>query len=244
MSLQAIINNVLGKTPTTTATTQPPAGAPQGATTAPAGTGQPATTQQPNAPPTTPLNDLTAFGDIFKPTATDTPNSQIPPKRMFPDFASKEMQGEVGKLDFARMIPPEAYAKLLTGDTTQFAQSLNGVMQQAMLYTMSGMSRLSEDAITSHGKQLSAGIPGMINAQRVQATLEQHPILSNPAIAPLREALTTKFTSDYPTASAEDIKAFTDKYLTSIATTVLGDQNKTNKPADIGTDWEAFAKTI
>lgn len=205
--------------------------------------------QQPAAVPK--FEDLDDFAPMFSPPGANGQNNtpsktEAALEKMFPDFASNEFKGQLEKLNFANLIPVTAYKSLLEGNPEEFNKSLNATLQQVMLYTMAGMGNLTEKGVMTQFDKFEKGLPDRFNQFRIRDTTSSHPILSNPAMAPIRELMASKFSEQYPQASQQQITEFTNKYLIAMANSI----NKgTAQPAqpntgskEAVTDWEDFSK--
>ena len=199
------------------------------------GTGSPNSNNA--APQSLKLED---FAPIFQSNPANSSNTPSAPQPMFPDFASPEFRENFEKqVNFDNFLSDSAFAAFQAGNPAELKASLNNALRASMLYTFMGMGKLVEKAITDKFNGVENLVSDKIKKSRVTSTIDSHPILSNPGVAPLRNALSEMFTGRYPDASPEDIKAFVDNYLVALADSIKPSDKPGNKNPK-AVDWDSF----
>ena len=96
-----------------------------------------------------------------------------------------------------------------------------------------------EAALTKYDEGVNTRLPSAIRNHSVSSALrETNPALSNPATAPIIEALQAQMLVKFPNATATELKAAAERYLTNFATSIMPKAPEAKVPA--AEDWDNF----
>lgn len=184
------------------------------------------------------LND---FAELFSPESKQpSSTSSEPASSFYPDFLSKEFRDTFNNnVNFESLFPDSVFAALQSNNYTDFRNALNNAFRTAMLYTFAGLGKLTEEGFNKRWAELDSRVEALLNKNKITSTLSSHPVLSNPAVEPLRVALTESFGKKFPQATSEQIQAFVNEYLLALADAI--NPPKHNKaPGQEQQDWSKF----
>lgn len=196
------------------------------------------------------VNPLDKFKDLFKPPVgpDGKPIAAEGPKPIF-NFDEGKFNEQLSKLNFSSNIPQELITKALSGDPEAFSESLNHMARQVYSYNMHTTMKMVEHAVTSQLGALRGELPNMIQSHQIKGTLQEDPVLSNPALAPMRQALETTFAAKFPHATQDQIKQHVTEYLGAVKDTLVGKDKPANKPGStlqdtggVAPEWDDFFK--
>ena len=199
------------------------------------------TTVDPNAPPT-PLAD---FADIWKDAPTD-PNAPPKDSSVFGNVDPNKLLEAAKKINFAEAATPEQKAAILAGGeeaVKAMIEVVNQTAQRSYAQSAYASTRMVETAIAKAREQFAAELPQLIKKTNVSNSLrEDNPIFSNPAVAPIMDALETRLTIKYPNASASEITNMAKAYVEQLGTSFApkAPEPKLPKGSRVEEDWGKF----
>ncbi len=209
-----------------------PAAAPTTPGNIPPGTGTPASGTPGTAPngsvPDGTLNadgtpkDTTPFAefkDLWQDKPAD-PNAPTPDSSVFGKIDPQKFMEAAGKIDFSKVVTPEMLAAIQAGGeagTAAFAQAMNKVAQTTYAQSAFATTKIVEQALAKSKESFLADLPNHIKKQTVTDSLRtENPVLNNPAVAPLIEAMESRFAVKYPNATAPEITQMARNYIAEI----------------------------
>lgn len=211
--------------------------APNGAV--PANGGAAATTAVTTGEPASPLDK---FADVWK---TDSTQSNVP-TGVFGQVDPQKILESAKKVNFAAAIPQEQLQAIAAGGEgamQAFSSALNTVAQNLYAQSALASTKMIDQALLKAQESYDARIPTMVKKFSVSENLQnQNPILSNPALQPMVEALNEQFTRKHPNATSAEIQSMVTDYFSAVGNVFAP------KPAETPTkgrssdnvDWEAF----
>jgi hypothetical protein len=183
-------------------------------------------------PPKAPESPVAKFADLWDPVKTDP--SQ--PNQESPAFDPQKMMEAAGKVDFTRVITPETLQKIQAGGQDAIAalsEALNKTSQQVFGQASIVAHRLSEQQAQKVRDELTAQIPDMVKRQSLnQGLMRENAAFSNPAVAPVIQALQDQLAQKYPKASVDELQGMAKDYLTGVAGMINPPQQKGSKSGD------------
>ncbi len=154
---------------------------------------------------------------------------QIDPKQQAPQDITefsfnvdrKKVADQVGQIDFTKSLTPELMQKISAGGPEAMSavlSAMNVMAQQAMLQATLAGSSITEAGLRSSNTRIASELPGMLRKQSISNALrEDNPLFSNPAVAPMLEAVQEQFTRKFPNATQAQILENSKKYLVGFA---------------------------
>lgn len=205
-----------------------------------------ATQTAPAASPATPaapvenLSPMDTFKDLWNTPANQGVDTTLP-ANMFAGVDPTKMLEAARKVDFSKSIPPEVIAKITAGGpeaAQAFAQALNDVSQRSYAQSSFAATKIVEQALSKFEEGMNNRLPGTMKKLQVSESLrESNPALSHPAAAPIVQALQNQFTTQFPNASAAEIRQMATDYLTQFAGLVTPKTTTATTPEE---DWGGF----
>lgn len=179
----------------------------------------------------------------------DTPaNPDQTNKSLFANIDPAKIQEAAGKIDFAKVVSPEILARIQAGGADASAALVEAMNRTAQ--TVYGQSAVATTQIVDRAVQEAMGrfeqtLPNHIKKQTASDSLRsQNKFLSNPAIAPVVNAVQTQLMGQFPNASPEELNQMTMQYVQQFADVVTPKKSpKETKGKDDGFDWEAFSNS-
>ena len=215
-------NKGQGGTPTSAApampTTQPP-GAPVAPASGPAAGSQQQAFQQSGTLPPKEQTPLAEFADIWN---TPTQEGEVPLGLDDPylQIDAGKVQELVNGMSFAQPTPQqqELFAKALQGDVQAFSEILNGVAREVYYQSAINAAKVSERVARTGVDRLRENIPKQVRSISSSETLlKTNPLLNNPALRPIVNAVQSQFQLKHPTASPTELAEMTTKYFADSA---------------------------
>lgn len=166
---------------------------------------------------------LDDYADLFTPKADPNAKEGAAPTDPFASLTRENLAKAATNLDFSASIPQELMQKAMGGDEQAFKQAMNAVVQASFVEAMSGANVLSEKRINHMLEtKLQALISDRLQDHDFNSTVNQNPLLSNPATKPIRDALTKEIRANNPGISAKELNTTLTGYLQAFASSVTG----------------------
>lgn len=217
-----------------------PAAAPQ-----PDNTGNPAGTPAASAPPASPLD---AFNDLWQ-TRTTSDGKPIAPAvdpLTQPVFSldSAKVLASAKQIDYLAGIPPENVTSALGGDVQAFMNVINGAIANAVAGVTVSQGNTINQALLANNQRVSSVLPDHIKRAQLHSNVEENPVFSHPAVAPLTKTLKEFALAQNPNASVSEIDTKIKGYLSGLATALNEQspaaQQQRKAAAKQETDFSAF----
>lgn len=189
-------------------------GAPVPPTSGPAAGTQQQAFQQSGTLPPKEQAPLAEFADIWN---TPVQEGGVPPSLDDPYLRIDEakVQELVNGMNFAQPTPQqqELFAKAMQGDVNAFAEILNGVAREVYFQAALNAAQVSERVARIGVERLRDNIPKQVRSISSSETLyKTNPLLNNPALRPMVNAVQSQFQLKHPTASPSELAEMTNKY--------------------------------
>jgi len=170
--------------------------------------------------PEDPLSGLKPFADIWTPVKVD-PNNPDPNPYPFANLDPAKVMESAGKLDFSKAVTPELMQQVAAGGqeaVAALAKIVNNLGQNVSGQQIIATNKMLEAALEAQRKAFEAQIPSLVRQHAVKdALVNQHPAMSNPAIAPMVDALRTQYINKNPTATAAQVTEALNTFLTEMS---------------------------
>jgi len=187
--------------------------------------------KQQQEPKTKQLSD---FESLFQPAPVD-PNAKAPEVPVDPfNHLTKEALGKAAaNFDFSQAVPEELVTKALSGDPAALRQTINGAVQAAFVEMMAGSNTIADKRIQfAMQHQADKLIKQRLQDHAFDQTINENPLLSNPAVKPIRDALTKSIREANPNITPKELDSKLTDYLQTYASTIVG-SNQNNQQGEI-----------
>lgn len=201
-----------------------------------------ATQQQqvdPNAPPPSPLEK---HKDVW--------NSPAPAaeKPIFDGLDPAKVREAIGKNDLTRgVMTPELSAKIAAGGegaVQALQEAMNKVGQEVLSSATLSTASIVEAALAKQAQSFKAELPNIV--KRLSASeglITENPILNNPVVKPIAEALQESFQRKNPNATSKELQVQVMDVLSALGATFAPKPAETGNKKSGGaqeTDWGKF----
>lgn len=172
------------------------------------------------------------------------PNAATPGTGNIFNVDPAKLQEAASKVDFSKVVTPEMMQGIQAGGeeaTQAFLQAMNKMSQQVYAQSAAASIAMVEQATKKAKEQFTADIPNLLKKQQVNANLrDENPVLSDPAVAPLIQALESQLVVKFPNATPTELKDMAKNYIAGLGSVFnKAEPVKTESgPEDI--DWEAL----
>ena len=214
-----------------------PASTPEGNGVVPAG----AIPAEGAAPEGTPDSPLDAYKSLWDTPPTDPNTPPATPAALDPT----KLAEIVNKADFSQNITPEMRSAIEAGGegaTAALMQALNGTAQQVMIQSTLASNKMIEQQVAAAVAKTQASLPEMVRTQTLNTNIiESNPVLSNPAIAPIVQAVQAQVALQNPNATPAELASLVQNTVTVMGEAMAPAPVTPGNPALVGgTDWEKF----
>lgn len=157
-----------------------------------------------------------------------------------------QLMAAVGNMNFAQAVPPELMTKALAGEADSpqaLMQIINSTAQNAFAQSTLLTNNLVNQRLEAMQARIDAGLGDKVTNLQRQEAVTSNPMLQHPAMAPIKNALTAQFTTQYANETPQAIQKKVNEYMTSMAGFLQAQmaptetQKQTNKHAA----WQADA---
>lgn len=184
---------------------------------------------------------LDAFTKLWE---TDAKSGDDAEQSLFAGFEPQKVFEAASKSNFASAITPEMQAAILAGGEgaqKALTQAINAATQAAFAQSTIMSTKLIEQAINKTNAKNLAELPNLVKRHAAADSLQtENPALSNPAAAPIINALQAQLAVKHPDATASQLKAMATDYLGNFAELVKPTKPAEDKTVDTSTDWSKF----
>jgi len=126
-------------------------------------------------------------------------------------FDRAKLAEVANKMDFTDSITPEQLSAIANGGEAAIktlANVLNTTSRNAYLNSTETTSHLINNALNRTVENFTASLPQHIKKANVSQTMQQeNPMYSDPAVAPVLQALENQLTAKYPNATAKKLRS-------------------------------------
>ena len=250
MSVMDIFRSILPSAPAGPAAPINPAVAGNPAMSAPGNTAPSGPLPGSTANPTVPVTPEVLAGPLDKLAEIWTPGKdvkEIPnPGDMFNNIDPAKIAEAAGKIDFTSVASAEQLQKIQAGGSDAMAtmmQVMNQVAQSAYARSAVATTKIVQSALTQAAESNDARLPSLIKKHSVnEGLLSNNPLMANPAVAPLVQALQETLVRKNPGATAQEIQEQINGYFAGLSTAFapVAPVTAASKKAKQGEDWSAF----
>lgn len=163
-------------------------------------------------------SSLDAFKDLWQ---TDPNAATNEGTQNFFNVDPAKLSAAVSKADFTKGVSRDVLAKVAAGGEEAIAalqQALNGVAASSFSQQTMSTTKILEQALAAQREQIMKQIPDLIKQQTVSESLKaSNPLFSNPAVAPMLEAIQSQMQVKFPNATSSEIKQKAEQYMQSFA---------------------------
>jgi len=204
--------------------------------TVPAGaaqTGNPGNTGDSSASP------LAKFEDVWKTPDTAT-NDQT--GGMFANLDPAKLLESARKVDFSKAVTPETLSAITAGGpeaAQALVTALNAVAQQGYAQSAMATAKIVDQALQEQAKNFQRDLPNQVKRFSVSENMAAtNPLLSNPAVQPMAEALKEMLIRKNPNATAAEINTQIGDYFSTLGSAFAP------KPAETPAQKQARANEV
>jgi hypothetical protein len=179
------------------------------------------------APEAAPEKTLNDYGDLFTPK--QDPNVDPNAKKVDPFAAiNRENLATAAKnIDFVGQVDEASFTAALSGDANALRAIINQAGQGAFTEAMAASNTLIQKRVD---EALSSRVPELINSRQkefeINKTVSNNPLLADPSLKPVRDALTQGIVKNNPTFDAAQVNEALTGYLQAMATSIKGKAGK------------------
>lgn len=170
---------------------------------------------QPNGLPPT-GNTPAAGSQSGQPNTNQQTNQQAPAGGIDP----AQLMAAVGNMNFAQAVPQELMTKALAGEADSpqaLMQIINSTAQNAFAQSTLLTNNLVNQRLEAMQAKIDAGLGDKVTNLQRQEAVTSNPMLQHPAMAPIKNALTAQFTTQYANETPQAIQKKVNEYMTSMA---------------------------
>ena len=183
---------------------------------------------------------LDQFKDVWNPTPVD-PNAP----QDIPIDAAKIFEA-AGKVNFSQVLSREDLAKVSEGGEGAvqiLIDSMNKISQATYGQSIVAANKMVDIAVAKATKKFEDSIPNLVKKQALGDNLyTKNPAFSNPAIAPVIEALKSQLAEKFPKATPTELTSLAENYLSGAAALISPPSQMATKKGPAEEDWEMYLK--
>lgn len=181
-----------------------------------------------------------AFKDIWQTPDNTDPNAS---QAIFSNLDPKKLMESARQVDFTKTIAPESLQKIQAGGpeaVAAFAQAMNNVAQTVYAQSAVATTKIVEQALGKAQERIDNQLPSMVTRLTANQNLvAENPLIRNPAISPIVEALQMKLQMKNPNATPAELNQQVNAYLGELAKSFGPKPVATEtKPGEV--DWSTF----
>jgi hypothetical protein len=182
------------------------------------------------------------FEKLWETPANTTPNDTSP----FATLDPAKVMESARKVDFSKAVTPEILAKIQAGGAEgvqAMMTAMTAVAQQGYGQSALATTKIVEQALKHQKTQFEAQLPSLVKKLSVSDNLRtENPLLSNPAIAPMVDALQGALLLKNPNATPTEIQGQVNDFLGAMGKAFGPKPVETaaSKAAKNETDWDKF----
>lgn len=159
---------------------------------------------------------LANYKDIWQ-----APQSKISSADLVPSIVADpaQMAAAAAKMDFSKAMNPELVTKALGGDQGAFLAVINSAVQAGFAQAATASVNITTAALKAQSEAFETKYaPNMLrNASISDAVSSSVALASDPAAAPIVDAVRRQLSNVYPNATATEIAEHTNKYMQEFA---------------------------
>lgn len=166
---------------------------------------------------------LEQFKDLFTPPTAEQLATQgkFDPNALFAGMDAAKVTEAVAKMNFSSQITEDQLQAINNGGAQAIQtlqQLLNGTAQATMSQAMLANAEMIKQALGQVGTTLDTRINAVSRQQQIRSAVhEDNPLLSNPAVQPMVDALTQSISLKNPQATPQQVKEAVNTYMTQMA---------------------------
>lgn len=175
----------------------------------------------PDNVPETPASPLDQWQDIWQ---TD-PNAAPPAGNFVPEkLDAPKLQEVMSKVDLKTAVTPENLAAIQAGGegaTEALMNSMNSIAQSTLVQSALVTNKMVEQAVQKTQEAMMKQIPDLIKKQGLTNALnETNKIYSNPAVAPVIDAVKSQLATKFPEATTQELTQKAQDFVTAMGAAV------------------------
>lgn len=203
--------------------------------------GQLSSTEQiPAGPNPSPMDEFTSLWNTPKPKEGEVQDAPI----TFNVDPTKVME-QARKMKFTNSVTPESLEKMAAGGpegVQEMLKLIDAASQQAFAQSAMTSTKVFEQGLESSYQRATKQLPSMVRKETIgQALREDNPLFTNPATAPILQAIEAQLIQQHPNATTAQIKAHAQRYLSGFANEIQGSspqaKQERSRAAAIDQDW-------
>ena len=182
----------------------------------------------PAAAPAGGPSELAAYADLFKPKPAD-PNAQRPATLADPILQPVDptkFRESVQTANFAASIPQETLQKAMAGDAQAFMEAINHASREAFVAATTLSHGLSESASRTAAERALGSVDGKVRNMMIRTQNPTNEALSNPAVAPVFNAVKSQIATANPQLAPEAVHAAAEQYFNAMASELTAPQRQ------------------
>lgn len=190
--------------------------------------------------------------DAFKTMWQDDPTKQTQNADPFASPLFNMDPGKVneaiGQIDFLQQLNPELMQKAMSGqDPEAFMQVINEVARKALATSVQLSTATAEQAGQKIGQRFNTALPSRFKDLQLQSQTPTNPLLSNPSVAPMLDAVRQRLKVQNPDWTPAQIQQQAEKYFSDFAAALQesdpakANERKAQQAAGQEFNWDEWA---
>lgn len=185
---------------------------------------------------------LDKFQDLWK----NDPNAPKPAEPFSFNSDPAKLMEAAKTVDFTKVLTPELQKRIQAGgaDGQQaVVEAMNLTSQMSFAQAAHASSKITEAALQQMETRFQDMLPTLIKKHSAQDSLRStNPLMTNPAMAPMIQALQSQFTGKFPQATVTEINQYVNDYLNGAADMITSQRTPATdgKPVKKEEDWGKF----
>lgn len=190
--------------------------------------------------------------DAFKALWQDTPESRTQQTDPFStplfNMDPTKVNEAIGQINFVGQLDPALVQKAMSGQDPQaFMDVINEVGRKALHTSVQLSTATAEQAGQKLGQRFNTAMPARFRDLQTKSQAPTNPLLSNPAVAPMLDAVRQRLLTQNPDWTPAQVQAKAEEYLSTFASELQNSdpnkaaERKTAAAANQAFDWDTWA---
>lgn len=211
--------------------------------------GSPQQQQQPGQQQPAPQNSpLDAFKEMWQTTPENQAQNADPFASPLFNMEPGKVDEAINQIDFVKQMDPALVQRAMSGQDPQaFMELINGTARKALATAVQLSTATAEQAGQKIGQRFNTALPARFKDLQIQSLAPTNPLLSNPAAAPMLDAVRQRLKVQNPDWTPAQISQKAEDYFSAFAQELQNSdpakaaERKQQAAATQETDWDQWA---
>ena len=171
---------------------------------------------------------LDRFADMFKakPTDPNAPRQLTMEDPLLTPIDPAAFKAQVQSANFAAAIPQDTIQKAMGGDAAAFAEAMNIAAREAFSAATTLSHGLAEHGARTAAERMNSSLDGRIRNSLIRGQNTTNATLTNPAVAPIFNAVKAQIAQNNPQLSPEVVQQTAEQYFTEMSSAMTAPQRQ------------------